>query len=505
MSRTIHGGRRDDVVSALKAALAIGLDFKLQDRVSMGHLATEEGRKFIDAFPGEGQDLDSLLAEFSDKVIPYCLNYGSSNFMGFPDAGHSTAALAGAILKEFLQQDLMNQRCCGPAATFLEIAVIRWLREAIGYPVGEIGSIWDVGGAVTPGGTLSNTLAMLLARENRRPDTMVNGIDRADDFHIVVPEGISHYSIRGAVMWLGCGARFLQVRTRNYRYDLGELESTLRRHAGGIMAVVANAGESKTMTVDRLPEIHDLTRSVDPGIWLHADACHGFSLAFSERLRARLQGIERFDSVSMDPHKVMLIPYTLSVLAVRNPDDMKRIQSRSNLILGEEWDLGRITPFLGTKAWDSLKLWFMMKHYGARGLDELITRRHELAKHLERKLTGDDEFVVVNDVEINAVAFLYTGGIDRGDIDTLNSVSRRIYRSMLQAGRYYLHQFPMTDAGRIEEGVEIHPLRYMCGNPDTTVEDVDAMVEYIRGLGRLVVSQAYPCGDRPADADGVRN
>ncbi len=405
MEKYITKKNQSIIKKIFERALDIGLKFKLQDKVTQRHLTFEEGKKLVEDFPYAAQDIKSLLDEFEEKILPYCINYSNQNFMGFPDAGNSVAALSGAILKEFLQQDLVNQSFCGPSATFVEIAVIKWL---------------------------------------------------------------------------------IEVETDNYRYNLKSLEEAIKKNLDKILAIVAYAGDSRTMTVDNFDEIHNIVRSYNEKIWLHADACHGFSLGFSEKLKYKLKGIDKFDSITMDPHKVMLIPYTLSVLVVKDPKQMKKISINSNLIINDDFDLGQITPFLGTKQWESLKLWFMMKNLGKKGLDELITKRHELAKYLEGKLLRDDDFIVINSVGINSVVFLYRRSIDINNIFALNDVSKKIYQHILEEGFYHLHQFPLPDSGKIKKGEIIYPLRFMCGNPNTSRQDIDQMIEYVRNVGQTL-------------------
>jgi L-2,4-diaminobutyrate decarboxylase len=404
--------------------------------------------------------------------------------MGFPDAANSVASISGALIANFLQQNLINQSFCGPSATFVEIAVLQWLRETVGYNTYPISNIWDVGGVVTSGGTLSNALAMMLARESHGEDVMNRGISPGSRFRIVIPEGIGHYSVRAAQRWLGCGNQLLQVKTSGYKYDLKSLEQTLKAHKGQIMAVVAYAGDSRTMTVEKFEAVHDLVREIDPSIWLHADACHGFSLGFSPILKERIGGIEKFDSVTTDPHKVMLTPYVVSTLLVREPQKMQLITTTSDLIMSEDFAFGQITPFLGSRSWNSLKLWFMMKNFGKSGLAELIERRCALAKYLHGRLKQDSDFVTLNEPEINAVAFIYN---DNGAIATvaeMNAISRAVHKRILQEGRYHLHQFSIPDDGIICPGAVIYPLRFMSGNPLTTESEVDEMIEYVRSLCR---------------------
>lgn len=469
--------------------LDIGINFKLQERVSERAIDEEAIERIVQPLASAGEGLDDILTEFKNNVLPYCTNFSSKRFLGFPDAGNSVGSIGGSILADFLQQNLINQSFCAPSATFVEIAVILWLRELMGYTNHEsIESVWDVGGIITPGGTVSNAIGIMLARERKQPGALEDGVRDPQKMKLVVPKGIGHYSVKSAQMWLGCGNNLIEVETNNFRYDLEDLKKKLVENKGSVMAVVAYVGDSRTMTVDNLDAIADTVHSIDPDIWLHADACHGFSLGFSSRLRHKIKGVEKFDSISTDPHKVLLTPYTLSTLLVKNPEDMKKITSISDLIMKEQFAFGQITPFLGSRSWSSLKLWFMMKNFGKEGLDELITKRHERALCLAEKLDNDPDFSLLNQVEINAVGFFFT---DNGRITTpeeLNNVNQKIHEIILAEGQYHLHQFSVPDPGVFQKGELLYPLRFMCGNPNVVEDDLENMIEYVREVGRRVVA-----------------
>lgn len=488
---TLFEKDKESTTRIFKQAVDIGVRFKLQKQVTKKHITRSSGKSLFGSLPYSGQNIRSILSEFEDSILPYCTNFSSERFMGFPDAGNSTAAITGSLLKEFCQQNLINQSFCAPSATYIEIAVIRWLREIVGYANGTVNSIWDVGGIITPGGTVSNTIGMLMAREHKFPNTIERGVTYPKRCFVVVPKGIGHYSVKSGAMWVGCGNHLIEIKTNNFRYDLVDLERKLKQYSGRIMTVVAYAGDSRTMTVDNFRKISRLVKKIDRSIWLHADACHGFSLGMSSQLKHNLNGIETFDSITLDPHKVMLIPYTLSALLVKKPSNMKIITSLSDLIMQEDFAFGQITPFLGSRAWESLKLWFMMKHFGKKGLDALITKRHETAKYLESKLRNDKDFIVLNRVQINSVLFMYRRRLAVEDIKTLNGINKAIHDVILLEGKYHLHQFSIPDSGVIQKDAILYPLRFMSGNPNISKKDIDKMVEYVRSVGMSVQDKRY--------------
>jgi L-2,4-diaminobutyrate decarboxylase len=483
----LTSSNRDIARKSFIDAIDNGIDFKLQKDVRKGNFTDLKPELFIDALPEEGTPLQQVRQEFDERFLPYCYNFASPNFMGFPDAGNSIASITGALTADFLQQNLINQSFCSPSGTFAEISVIRWLREIVGYTnPAEVHDIFDVGGVITGGGTTSNAIGILLARENHKPNTMKTGVNADDDFYLIVPKGIGHYSVKSAQMWVGCGNRLLEVETHNFRYDLDALKATLEKYKGRIMGLVAYAGDSRTMTVEHFDKVATLVRSIDPTVWLHADACHGFSLGFSNTLRKKLKGIELFDSVTTDPHKVMNSPYTISSLLVKDPQKMRTVSSTSDLIMQEQFAFGQITPFIGSKPWMSLKLWFAIKNLGRKGFGQIIDQRHQLALDLAALIDTSKDFTRINEVDINSVAFMYTGNSKKRTVEQLNQINRAIHDTIIERGVYHLHQFSIPDNGVIQKGEIIYPLRFMSGNPTTTKDHLVAMLEYVRETAQKI-------------------
>lgn len=492
MKQIVNKDNRAYAEKCFQNAVKLGIDFKLNNKVNESHFKKEMLNELLD-LPLNESTPEEILIEFKEKILPYCTNFSSEKFMGFPDAGNSISGITGAIISDFMQQNLINSSFCAPIATFTEIAVVNWLRKIIGYETKNINNIWDTGGIITYGGTGSNTTAMLLARENYNNNTMINGVQNPKNYKIIIPKGIGHYSIRSASMWLGCGDNIIEVDTVDFKYDLDKLKKVLIDNKGQVMCVVAYVGDSRTMTIDNLHEIYDIVKGIDKNIWLHADACHGFSLAFSEKMKYKIDGIELFDSISTDPHKVLAIPYCISALLIKDAEKMKLITSTSDLIMQEDFAYGQITPFIGSKSWVSLKLWFAIKSFGIKGYGKLIEQRCEMANYLKKKIINSNDFVVLNDVNINSVVFMYVGDkkdILKKDINKLNSLNISIYNRLLEEGEYYLHKFTIPDnKGIIKKNAIVMPLRYMSGNDNLTKKDIDKMLEHVRKTGKEIENE----------------
>lgn len=489
MENILNNDNKEFAKEELKKIIEMGVNFKCQKKFAEKNFSKDQIQDILKT-PEQGKELVDLINEFKDDILPYCSNFSTTNFMGFPDAGNSIAGLSGAVISDFLQQNLINSSFCAPIATYLEIAVIKWLRETIGYEIKEINNIFDVGGIITYGGTGSNAAAILLARENHRNGTMKNGVQNPSEYKIIIPKGIGHYSIRSSSMWIGCGDNIIEVATNNFKYDLEDLKRALKENKGKVMCVVAYVGDSRTMSIENLQAVHDIVKEDDENIWLHADACHGFSLAFSDKLKEKIRGINLFDSIATDPHKVLMIPYTLSALLIKDPEKIKMISSTSDLIMQEPFALGQVTPFIGSKSWVSLKAWFVMKNIGIKGIGNIVERRCEMAQYLGSKIEESNDFVLLNEININSVMFMYVGNKTnvKFSIDELNKINKKIKEIIDNEKIYYLHQFSIPDnLGKIEKNSIIYPLRYMSGNDNIKKNEIDKMLQYVRDIAERVI------------------
>jgi L-2,4-diaminobutyrate decarboxylase len=474
----------------LADALSRGMRFKSDfDRCVMPKVNLDEQLAQIrEPLPRKGTSLDRLLDQFDQLVARGSVNFGNPRFLGFPDSGNSLAALAGHILYGFLNQNLINSRLTAPTATFVEMAVVRWFRELVGFETfSDESDPSNTGGFSVAGGVSANTIAVLLARERAFPGSIVSGMDvTARKPRAFLPAGIGHYSIRAALGWLGLGtACAVEVPIgQDYRMDLVELRRMIARErcTGAPFFLTAYAGDSRTMTVDRLAELRRIADEF--GLWFHVDACHGISLCFSQKLRGAVKGIELADSIAIDPHKVLCIPYAASYILVKNPEDLRRVAGTSDLITKQPYSLGRTTPFFGSRAFTSAKVWMAMKHLGIERIGALVERRHELAKRLERALRASADFVVFGEVGISSVVF--SPKRQHSAREHHDAWVERIYEQILEDGRFTVHSFSMPDPSNLVgfPGSAVRVLRVAVGNPFTDEGLIDELVDYLREIVR---------------------
>ena len=171
---------------------------------------------------------------------------------------------------------------------------------------------------------------------------------------------------------------------------------------------------------------------------------------------------------------------------LKDPKQIKKVISISDLITQEAFSFGQVTPFIWSKSRLSLKLWFFIKNLWKNWLDKLITRRHDIAVYLSDVLKKNSKFIVLNDVEINSVMFMFTGGNIK-DINKLNEISQKIYEIVLQEWEYYIHKFSIPDRWIFKKGEILYPLRFMSGNPNVQESDIRDLATYIEKIGEKIV------------------
>jgi len=505
----LNDDNASDAINVFQKCVQAGVRFKLRENILKSSDFHSIYNKLSESMPQEGENIESLIEKIELDMLPYCTNFSSPYAMAFPDAGNSIAALSAAILSDFINQNLINWSPCSPVGTIIEIIVINWLRELVGFSVIKNPSApSDVGGIVTSGGVASNVIAQLLARENAFPGTMKKGVKSINqEFISIVPDGIEHYSSRLSMGWLGLGEEnVVRVKTKHFKYDINALLSTIKKemaYGKKIISITAYAGDSRSMTCDNFIRLSQICREY--GIWFHVDACHGTQLLFSQKYKSKVSGIELADSITFDPHKVLNIPYALSLILLKDPSHLEPIQRPEDIITGEEHSFGQITPFFGSRPFQSLKLYMLIKHLGREGLSSVIEQRCEMAQGLAAKIKASSHFILINPtIDINSVIFMYCPEKLRGVIkasctkhtmhssyiESLNLLNSRIQQNLLDSGDIWLHNFNIPDSSNIfglGSGIMLRPLRFMSGNPNISMQSLDIMLNKVRECGEKLI------------------
>ncbi len=371
----------------------------------------------------------------------------------------------------------------GPATLAVEGWVVEVLIRMVGWGP-------DAAGVFTPGGSMSNLLALLLARDNTATRC---GVDiRRDGVAglpqpVVLASEVAHFSVQRACAALGLGEAAVHPIAVDHRYRMrpDALAAKLAQfgHLGAAatpVAVVATAGTTDFGSVDPLPEIAAI--STEHRVWLHVDAAYGFGALFSDRMAPLLTGLAAADSITLDLHKIGWQPASASAVLVR---DATRFTPLSNQIAylnpvddalaGYDGLLGR--SLQTTRRADAVKIAATLLAHGRVGLGRMVDVCHDLARHAQRRIDNEGALELVSPAQLSTVVFRYRGSRPGGD-SMLNAALRR---RLLRSGRALI--------GRTEvrlDGPTAPPsvcLKLTLLNPTARPHDIDTLLESVLAAG----------------------
>ncbi len=365
-----------------------------------------------------------------------------------------------------------------PAGTALEPEVIAALSDLVGYRS-------SADGVITSGGTESNLMGLLLARDHavrseRGADVARTGLAVADAGRLrVLCSAAAHFSVaRGAgLLGIGEDAVVALPAGADHRMDVAALRRELaaQRAVGELpVAIVATAGTTDVGAVDPLPEIADA--ATEYGAWMHVDAAYGGGALFSRRLAALLDGISRADSVALDLHKLGWQPVPAGVFLARDAGLFAPLE-RSVAYLNADDDQQAGYPSLlnrslrTTRRPDVFKIAVTLRALGRRGLGELVEACHGLACHAACRVTAHPRLELFADPVLSTIVFRYRPASHRSASDKVNSELRRV---LLAEGRAVV--------GRTEAGGAVH-LKLTLLNPHATTADVDSLLDAVVAAG----------------------
>ena len=346
-------------------------------------------------FGEAGHDLERVLAYMAQCVDRPGFTTASGRFMAYIPGGAQPYAALGDFLAA-VSNKYSGFASASPGAVRIENACADWLAKVIGYPEGS-------GGTLTSGGSLANLTAIVAAREARDPDG--GGAIYVTRF--------AHYCVDKALKIAGRGRAPKRVISTDseHRMSLDALESEIERDiAAGIRPwlVVASAGTVDTGAIDPLPKIADLCAK--HGIWFHVDGAYGGLFAICDTGREKLNGIERADSVALDPHKTLFLPYGTGAVLVRDRNHLLEAFSASaDYIrpLGESAVGPSPADLSGelTRHFRALRLWLPLQVAGVAAFRAAQEEKLALARYLHMRLADLPNFDPGPEPQLSVVAF----------------------------------------------------------------------------------------------------
>jgi aromatic-L-amino-acid decarboxylase len=391
--------------------------------------------------PRSGEAISAMLADIEQLLVPATTHWQSPGFMAYFASSGSGPGILGETLAAAFNVNAMLWRTA-PAATELEQVTLDWLRQLVGLPQPLFGVINDTAS--------SSTLYALAAAREAQSDLRIRELGMTGRPELprlrYYASAEAHSSVEKAGIVLGVGRdglRRIPVDER-FRMDPVALRQAIHEDvAAGIrpFAVVATAGTTSTTSVDPIPAIASLCEQHH--LWLHVDAAYGGAAAIAPELRWVLDGAERADSIVVNPHKWLFTPIDCSVLWTRRPDILRDAFSIVPEYLttadGSEQDAPNLMDYgtsLGRRM-RALKLWMVIRHFGADGLAQRIREHCEYASTVARWVEGERDFDLLAPAPLSVVCLrAHPPGLD--DPGTLDTLNQRLVERINSGGQFFV-------------------------------------------------------------------
>ena len=370
--------------------------------------------------PELGEDAGKVLDEICREMVEQGFHVPSANYFGLMNP---TPTYMG-VLAEALVAGLNPQLATlarSQLASKIELETVRWIGERVGWP-GKFPSGFN--GTFTSGGNEANFSGLALALASRFPTTIEDGVASIGAQPVLYASAESHHSLDKSAGLLGIGRKALRRIEVNdeAQLDPQKLERAITEdHAAGgkPFCVVATAGTTNSGTVDDLIAISEICKRHD--LWLHVDGAYGASVIFSDQHRDLVRGIELADSLTIDPHKWLAMPFAAGIILTRHPQVLERAFSVAAPYMPKAAgaqlpDNSRIST-QWTRRMNSLKLWLTLRVHGRKGYEDLIDRQLKLAESFSDWIQTSEDFELAVQPTLPIVTFrLKAAGLSPGQL-----------------------------------------------------------------------------------------
>ena len=429
--------------------------------------------EFKAPLPLKGEGAEAAYQDYQKLVAPYPLGNTHPRFWGWVIGSGTPMGVVADMLASAL-----NPNCSDfdHGAANVELQVIAWLKEMMGFPA-------QASGLLVSGGSVANLVGINVARSALAGFDVhgegLNGHPRL----VLYASSETHNSVNKAAELMGLGATSLAKIPvdDDYRIDVAALKARIKadRIAGlKPFCVVGNAGTVNTGAVDDLDALADLCR--DEKLWLHVDGAFGAMAALDPAGRKLVKGMERADSLAFDLHKWMYLPIEVGGVLVRDAARHQRafaaqasyLKKLEGGVAKGEIGLAHFGPQL-SRGFKALKVWLNLKAYGVDKFARLVTQNMAQAQHLKTRVEREPELELLAPVPMNVVNFRYRGkGLSAEALETLNP---RILVALQERGIAVPSSTVLKGRFAIRVAITNHRSRR---------EDFDILADSVLALGR---------------------
>ena len=407
-------------------------EYPVLSRISPGDLTAALPQRA----PETGEPMDRILDDFRKLIVPAVTHWNHPAFFAYFSTSASAPGILGEMLSAALNANGMVWKSC-PAVTELEQVTLAWLREWMGLPGEWFGVINDTA-------SINVFHAIAAARERVEPEA--RSVGGSGKLTLYTSEQ-AHSSVEKGAIALGLGQQ--NVRKVPVDAEFRMQPEALRAMIAQDLAagkqpfcIVATTGTTSTTSVDPVAAIADIAGQY--GLWLHVDAAYGGPAAILPELRPLFDGIERADSLVVNPHKWLFTPSDCSLLYTKHPEILRRAFSLVPEYLKTSQDAQVVNLMdygvpLGRR-FRALKLWFIMRHYGREGVCATLRNHIAWARELAAAVEAEPEFEVCAPVPLSVVCFRYRGSDAQNQalMDAVNTTGKTFLSHTALHGRFVI-------------------------------------------------------------------
>lgn len=412
--------------------------------------------------PIEGSDPVDILNQVAEEVLPYPMGNSSSRFLAWVNSPPAPLGILADMLAAALNASVAGG---DHAATYIEHGVLNWIKSIFGFPE-------DAGALLCSGGSVASLIPLAVMRHVKTEGKVrAQGMNSASAPLVVYTSVQGHSCIQKAIELLGLGSDYLRKIPvdGDYRMDIAALEAQIAAdRAAGLrpVCVASSAGTVNVGSIDPLDALADLCERED--LWFHIDGAYGGFGILAEQTAGMFKGIERADSVAIDPHKWLYIPVECGCTIVRDAQAMRDAFSLVPAYLRDDRSLPWFSEFgiQQTRGFRALKLWMVMQQIGLDGYKQLISHDIAMAKTLQAKIRARTDFELVTAGPLSVTCFRYAPA-NAPDVEALN---RKLVPILQASGEAFL------------TGTELNGqfvLRACVVNFRTTEADLDRLLDAI--------------------------
>ena len=407
--------------------------FETQTTKSPVCLATREQmeQKLYEEIPANPTNYNDVLTHVIENVLANCgINSHPKSFSFVPGPSNFVSTMADTLACGF--NTFSGSWMASPAAAQIEIMTINWLLQMFGFPVKK------GGGLFTSGGSLANLTALVTARRVKCGEDFSNACIYLSDQ--------AHSSNIKALSIIGFKKQQIRIIPTDleFKISLNKLKSAIaidKLNKCQPFCIIASAGTTNTGTTDPLNQISAICKKEN--IWLHIDAAYGGAAILSDQSRSLLRGIEKADSITVDPHKWFYQPYEIGCLLVRNHRWLTQtFTEKPEYLRDVEGNKSEINFFDHgvqlTRSFKALKFYMSIKTFGLDAFRKAVQYNIDLAEKVEMELRASDKWEIISPATLAVINFRYNPLKKDYSEKMLDQLNQSISKHIIESGEALL-------------------------------------------------------------------